>query len=141
MIYVNRELIEHMGELSNGPIPEPITSTLTTKPGIEKSPFQISANQLEDDENVNRTHLGYIGWLWSDAMNNRTAFTKAPNDRAQYGRSSSGLIAIVVMVLFSISSRFGDFFKQELLISGESLGSQMTLPIRNPALEFPLALH
>ena len=28
-----------------------------SKPGVEKSPFQITANQLEIDEIVNRAHL------------------------------------------------------------------------------------
>ena len=48
--------------------------------------------------------LGYIGWLWSDAMNNRAAFTKAHKwvkaERAQYVWSSSDPITIVVMTLF-----------------------------------------
>ena len=44
------------GGLSNGPITAP-TSSLIPKPGVEKSPFHISANRLEVDENVNRTHF------------------------------------------------------------------------------------
>ena len=35
---------------------------LTQKPGVEKSPFQISANRLKVDENVNRAHFR-IHWL------------------------------------------------------------------------------
>ena len=54
--------------LSNGPIPDP-TRPLTPQTGVEKSPFQISANRVEVDENVNGAHLG-IHWLV--AMNNFT---------------------------------------------------------------------
>ena len=44
------------GGLSNGPIPDPHAPYLS-KPAVEKSPFQISANRLEVDENVNRAHF------------------------------------------------------------------------------------
>ena len=43
--------------------PPPIPHVpITTKPGVEKSQFHISANQLEVDENVSRTHFR-IHWL------------------------------------------------------------------------------
>ena len=48
-----------------GPSPT-LMVTITLKPGVEKSPFEIAANRLEIDENVNITHfriLDYIGWL------------------------------------------------------------------------------
>ena len=34
--------------------------------------------------------LGYIGWLWSDAMNNCTAFVKALNEWTQIDRNKCG---------------------------------------------------
>ena len=45
-----------MGDLSNVPIPDPLRSpNPQTVGGVEKSPFQISA--LEVDENVNVEHI------------------------------------------------------------------------------------
>ena len=44
------DLIETMGELSNGPIPDPHVL-------VEKSPFQILAERLEVDENVKKEHI------------------------------------------------------------------------------------
>ena len=64
----NRE--KPMGELLNGPIPDPRHG------GLVKSAFQISANRLEVDEKVQRTH-----WLaLRGAMHNRTAFAKGLNE-------------------------------------------------------------
>ena len=66
----------------------PHTTPLTLQTGGRKSPSQISANRLEVGEMPIEHILGYSGLLWIDAMNNRTAFAKAPNwvnaDRAQY---------------------------------------------------------
>ena len=52
-----------MGGQSNGPHPD-ASCPLTTKLewGVEKYKFQISANRLEIDENVNRTDFR-IEWL------------------------------------------------------------------------------
>ena len=56
---------------------------LTLTPQIEKSPFEIAAKRLEIDENVNM-HIWYaIFWVWIYAMDNRTAFGKAPNEWTQ----------------------------------------------------------
>ena len=52
----------------------------TPIPEIEKSPFQISANQLEISEMSIEHIRGHISFLWSNAMNSRTAFAKAPNE-------------------------------------------------------------
>ena len=72
-----------MGGLST-PAPH---GTLNPKPGVEKSPVQISANRLEVDENVNRAYFT-IHLLVVNA------------DGAQYVRSSSGQLTTVVMTLF-----------------------------------------
>ena len=50
-----------MGGISNGPTLDH-RGPLTAKSGVEKSPFQISTNRLEVDENVNRTPFK-IHWL------------------------------------------------------------------------------
>ena len=55
----------------------------TPKPAVEKSPFEILANRLEVDEMSMEHILSYIEWLWSDALNNRTVFTKAPIEWTQ----------------------------------------------------------
>ena len=44
-----------------GPSPTPM-SALTPKPGVKKSPFQISANQIDVVETVVQTHFR-IHWL------------------------------------------------------------------------------
>ena len=44
-----------------GPSPTP-TSSLTPKPGTDKSRFQVSANQLEVVENSHLTHFR-MHWL------------------------------------------------------------------------------
>ena len=72
-----------MGGILNGPIPD-THLPLTPKPVVEKSPFQVSANRVEIDENVKK----HIGWLRSDAMNNSTAFTKAKNKWTQIKRNT-----------------------------------------------------
>ena len=48
--------------------PDPYTALLTPNHVVEKSPFQISANQLEVVENVNQTYLRIrcVDWLRSD---------------------------------------------------------------------------
>ena len=48
-----------MGGLLNGPIPDP---PRPPKQEVEKSPFEISANRLEVDENASGTHFS-IYWL------------------------------------------------------------------------------
>ena len=60
-IGVNWELIGTKGGLSTGPIPDPLRPP-TSKLGGQKFPFQISANRLQVDENVNRAHFR-INWL------------------------------------------------------------------------------
>ena len=55
---------------------------------------------------MSRGHIWeHIGWLWSDSKNNHTTFAKASKrvntDRAQYVRSLSSLITIVMMTLFT----------------------------------------
>ena len=85
------------------------------KPGGRKVPFTISANLIEIDEDVNRAHLR-THWLAirSDALNNCTAFCQRVKwmnaDRAQYVRSSSGLVIILVMTLliYSVDRTIGD---------------------------------
>ena len=52
------------------------TLPLTHKPGVDKSPFQISANRFGVDENVNKAHIRTHWLAWSDP-----AFSKAPNER------------------------------------------------------------
>ena len=58
--------------------------------------------------------------MQSDAFNNRTGFAEAPNkwntDRPQYVRSSSDLVAIVVMTLSVAASkadRFADMRREK----------------------------
>ena len=63
---------------------------LAAKPGLEKFSFQFSATRLELDENAIEHGLGYIGWLWSDAIKNRTAFAKAPNEGTQIEHNMCG---------------------------------------------------
>ena len=91
-----------MRGISNGHIPIP-TSPLTPKSGVEKSPFQISANRLEIDESVKRAHLRKH---WIDVVWPIYSVSQVPNDwkadRAHYVQLSSGLITIVVMTLFGL---------------------------------------
>ena len=73
--------------------------------GIEKSSIQIAAKWFEIDENVIRARTRTRFWLCIFALNNRTAVAKFPNKltqiETQYVRSSSCLITIVVMTLYS----------------------------------------
>ena len=62
------------------PPPTPSLAPLVPKPGIEKYPFEVAAKGLEANENVNRAHLIRHFLTKSDVVNNRTAFTKAPNE-------------------------------------------------------------
>ena len=78
-----------MDGLSNGPIPDP--HGLLNPPNwrwVEKSPFQVSANRLQFDENVYSAHF-IIHFLIVN-LNNRTAFAKAPNDWTQFGHNMCG---------------------------------------------------
>ena len=90
-ICLNRELIETHGRAIKWPI---LDRLRLPKPVVEKSPFKISVDQFEVDENVNKAHFR-IHWLTvkNDAMNIRTAFTN-------YLRSSSSPITIVVMTCY-----------------------------------------
>ena len=77
--------------------------------GVEKSLFKLQPNGRRSTKRSTKMLMGHIfehiGWLWSDAMNNHRAFAKGPNKwtqilSAQYKRSSSFLITIVVMTLY-----------------------------------------
>ena len=57
-----------------------------------KVPFKFQPTGWRLTKKMSIEHiLGYIGWLWSDATNNRTAFAKAPKEWKQ-----SVLIYVVV---------------------------------------------
>ena len=101
------------------------TASLTPKPGVEKSPFQISANQLEIFENVNWTHYFRIHGLVVKWCNEQScSFHQSPKwvqtDRAQHVWSSSSPITIVVMTLLSISNCLAAIWKVDFTTS--SLG-------------------
>ena len=66
-----------MGGLLNGAIPDH-PRPLTSKLGGRKDTLQISTNQLEVVENVNRTNFR-THWLVVKRCN-RTAFAKATNE-------------------------------------------------------------
>ena len=81
----------------------PSPTHMVPQTGVEKSPFQISANGIEVNENVNRAHLR-IPWLVVKWCNEQLySFRQRPKwvntDRAQYVRSLSSLIIIVVMTV------------------------------------------
>ena len=101
---------EAKGELSDKPISSPhvLSNILRGRRGSLKSPpfkFQPTSWRLTK---ISFEHiLGCIGWLWSDAVNNRASFRHSPKwvdaDWTQYLGSSSGTITIVVMTLCLIS--------------------------------------
>ena len=73
-----------MGRLPTGPIPHPRRPPYPSpKQGhrkVKKSSFHILANQLQIDEDVNRSHFRIL-WLvvkWCNEQS--TAFAKAPNE-------------------------------------------------------------
>ena len=71
-----------MGGLSNGPIPDPhVPHNYSNRRTIEKSPFQIAAERLEVDENVNRARsVRHFLALNFYLLNNGTAFAKTQNE-------------------------------------------------------------
>ena len=93
-----------MGGLSNVQINDPKTH-LISKPPFEKPRFKKNSSPTAGDlrkcliEHISER----ISSLWNDALNNRTAFTKAHKwvdaDSAQYVRLSNDQITIVVMAL------------------------------------------
>ena len=78
-------------------------TTFYPKPGVERSPFQISANQLEADENVNtahfRTRLLAVKWCDEQSYSFHQSSKWVNADRAQYACSSRDSITILVMAL------------------------------------------
>ena len=48
-------------------------------------PFKFQPTEMSIEHS-----LGHIGWLWNDAMNNRTAFVKAPNEWMHIERNMCG---------------------------------------------------
>ena len=72
---------------------------------VEKSPFRIAAKRLEFDENFNIEHLfhktssGSDVTPWTIVQLSPKPQMSERRSRAQYVRSSRGLITIVVMVL------------------------------------------
>ena len=69
-----------MGVLSNSTIPEPYVP-LTSSNREPKPPlFKLQPTGWRVTKISIEQHLGYIGWLWSDEMNRRTAFAKSPNE-------------------------------------------------------------
>ena len=83
---------------------------LTRKPGVENPPLQISANQLEVDENVSgahfRIHLLLVKWCNENFHCGRNAIQLSSKPQMSESRSSticvwssSGPITIVVMTL------------------------------------------
>ena len=102
-----------MGGLLNGRIPD-LHTPLTSKQGIEHPPFRISAYRLEIDENVKRAyfriHLLVVKWCNEQSYRFRQSPKWVNADRAQFVQSSSGLIAVVLMMLLLlIFSRFRSF--------------------------------
>ena len=75
--------------------------------------------------------LGFIGWLWSDAMNNGTAFAKAPNE---YHRCGNDLVqyAYIYWKIKCIKARQTQskvtFFTGHHFISGV-FGTWFVLPV------------
>ena len=70
-------------------IPTPIPNR--PNQGVENSPFRVSSYRLDIDKNVKEHIWELIGWLCSDAMNNRTGFAQAPMSE----RRSSTVCAVV----------------------------------------------
>ena len=107
-----------MGRLSNGSIRgHYVPSDPLPKSGVEMFPFQTWAKQIH--EFINRADLRTHWLAMSEATNNRTAKSQSPKlvnaNRAEYMRSSGGMITIVVMamsnfiavgVLYFISDRW-----------------------------------
>ena len=77
-----------MSELSNGPIPYP--RHLTPNKGLKSPPLKVQQTVWRLTKMLIEHVLGYIGWLWSDAMNNRTAFGKVPYERTQIEHNMCG---------------------------------------------------
>ena len=103
-ICVNGELIGTHGQAVEWTYPHPRVTFYPQTGEVEKPPFQISANRLELDENVNRTHFK-THWLVVKWCNEQSyIFWQSPKwvnaDWAQYMRSSSGLTINVVITLF-----------------------------------------
>ena len=70
-------------QMSNGPIPDPSNSPAPKSIGVESLPFKLQPNGRISTK-MSTEHVWYgIFWLWSDAVNNRTAFTKAPTEWTQ----------------------------------------------------------
>ena len=94
-----------MGGLSNKPIPD-LYIPLTPNWGVEKSPFQIAAKQLQIDKMSRKHTWEHNGWLWSKAMNNRAIYAKFSKQKHRSSTKcvhlSSGLIIIVVIVLLKV---------------------------------------
>ena len=79
-----------MCELLNGPIPNPLRPPSSTNRGSKSPPSKFQPTDWRFLKMSIERILGYIGWLWGDAMKNRTAFTKLPNE------SRSSTIFVVV---------------------------------------------
>ena len=68
-----------MSGLSNGLIPDSYVPAIPKRVGVEKSPFQIAAKQLEIDVSTEHILLRHFLAL-NVGFENRTAFAKAPNE-------------------------------------------------------------
>ena len=128
-----------MGGLSNQPISDPDTASYP-KPRVEKSSFQISANQLVVHEKVNRAHFRIhrlvVKWYSEQSYNFRQSPKWVKADWTQYAQSSSGLTTIVVMTLLdwdnspAIPHANCSFDKLRLLCS-EPLKKASSIPFPN----------
>ena len=74
--------------------------------GASPPPWKLQPKGWRSTKMLKQHIWEHTAWLWSDAMNNRTAFANAANEWTQiensmwYVRSSSGLISIVLMTLY-----------------------------------------
>ena len=72
-----------------GPFPTPTPPIPHT--GIEKWTLKFQPTSGRRLTSMSIEHiLGYTGWLWSDVINNRTVFAKAPNEWTQIEHNICG---------------------------------------------------
>ena len=91
----------------------PTTHPYHPKQGVAKSPFQIATTRLEIDKHINRkhliTHLLNVRWCHDQSYNFRQSPKWVKADRAQYVRSSSGLITCYFKEMIIIHHRMTDW--------------------------------
>ena len=92
-----------MDWLSNWPIADPRVPITRPQTSGRKVPLPRSANCWRLTKMSIEHILGCISWLWSDAINNRTAFVKAPNEWTQIEINMCGRRACWITIVTKLS--------------------------------------